>query len=251
MLQTSWWRFKDVPEIGTLLARSTERVKWDYRIHVALTLVMLWAEVARYHDAEKELRALHDVIRDASSKKATITVPLTELAIRIDYFQPAIDGRQGNWDAGLRQFGRYEPLYAPLLKEIRYRDLFDCARIDLLLGRNGSGDLDTARELAQRIGTDWKPETGFHPYHAPAVITARMHARLHLADARELLEKAIDFLDQEAQRLPYGIDEAYARIAASALAAGCNDVASSAMARFEEYHARRVAAAGELWGNPA
>ena len=249
LLQTMWWRFRDVHEIHKSLDWSCRNVGWDYRLHVALAWVLLWLEVDRYRDVDAELRTLHNSMRDATSKRSMVTVPLSELAIRLDYFQPVVDGRRGAWDAALRQFGQYESLYAPLLQEARYRDLFDCTRIDLLLGRANSGDVDVACDLAKRIGTDWIPETGFQPYHAPAVIRARLHARLRLADARPLLEDALRLLDHEATRLPYGIDEAYAKVAASAADASCDDLASRASARFEEYHSRRIAAAGELWGN--
>ncbi len=173
-------------------------------------------------------------------------VPRPEIAIRLDYFWASMDGRCGDWEGGLSRIDRHYPMYEMLLHEIRYRDLFTLAKIDLLLGRNQAADDDVANSLLEGIDPSWNPETGFQPYHAYAVISARVRARKRASDFARLLENALNFLDAEIEKWPFGLDVAFSRVAAAAAEIECSEAAGRAGDSAARYRARRTAAARDL-----
>jgi hypothetical protein len=247
-LQACWWRFEHAIEVIAAIKKSEDQVSWPYRAHVALSLALLWGEADRYDKAEAELRSVGDILSDAmlNRKASEVFVAQPEIAIRLDYFEAGMAGRRGAWETGLSRFQRRLAMYESPLQEPRYRDLFACARIDLLLGRNHTGDDDLALQLLEGAESTWKSEPGLQPYHCAIVCAARTYARKHFRAAAPSLERALDFLDAEALVWPYGIDVGFARVAQAAREVGNEKQEARARASSARYRAQRLEAARDL-----
>ena len=247
-LQACWWRFDGAAEVVAALKEIEPRLSWPFRTHASLALALLWSEGDRFDLAATELHSVDAILAQALLKQTTSQpyVPRPEIAIRLDYFAGSLAARRGTWTDGLAHLERHLPMYEPLLNEARYRDLFTFARIDLLLGRNAAGDFEAARALFEETADAWEPETGFQPCHTPAVTRARIHARENRADAPARLAEALDFLDAEAARWPYGVDVAFALLADAAAGFEDSAPAQRAAESAARYRAQRLAAAADL-----
>jgi len=249
--QITWWLFSDArrsARIGMDAAKRAEPLTEAAFLQVRSAL---WYLMERFDDARSDLQCALRIAdetnlrRQGASALPTHPRPSTQFACY--YMTAKVALAQKNWDEAFAAIDRAATL-TNVAKLPRYRQALDLLRIDTLLQRCVAADAETLHRLVVSLGEPSSVQGLLGWSDCVELARARHAVRVREADAQALLRRALNTVEENANRAPLDVDRAFTNLAQAASEIGDSIVANRAVARAAHYRAMRMAAAGADWG---
>jgi tetratricopeptide (TPR) repeat protein len=247
----TWWLFDEAAETARTGLEQSRRADPLEEARFLRARAALWYLLERFDEADAELQAALRIaygttVTQGSSALPIRPVPLIQFACH--YLEGKIAGARRDWDQVLATAEKAAAL-TNVAKLPRYNELLLLLRIDALLQRNRPNDNEAAHDLT----TSLSAPVATIPYvigwsDCVQLAQARDAARMRLPDAEIMLRRALNTLEENANRALLETDRAFLRLAEAATELGDSSVANHASARAKYYRSGRLAAAGALWG---
>lgn len=239
-----WWHFKTAAAASTLAIQIGPRVGWNAEVANLSAAARLWLLVGR-------LEVAHGMLEQARSHPQSrlrsgdvlLSMPLHEL--RVDFVLATVLTELGRLDEALEVAERCakHPLTA---SEPDIDNTLRMALLDILWRRNQPADRKRLPDLL-RILTDVRTTTGvLFGGNSPEIVRAIVSVRLGVAQAPELMSKAIDHSESAAAHKPFDCVRGFAKLAAAAVEAGLPELHARSERLREMYASRHATAVAEL-----
>jgi hypothetical protein len=205
----------------------------------------------RFEEAMSYVRTGLDITEDAAPPRHSglddATNPLPILRFAFHYMAAKIAAVRREWDAALESVGRAASA-SKVARLPQHREALSLLRIDVLLMRDGPGDSESARDLSASLRDATIAQGPIGWSDCVELARARVAARMRERTADMLLRRALNALEENADRFPLDADRAFSRLEVAASEYGDTRIGSAAGARSAHFRSQRIAAAGTTWG---
>lgn len=243
----TWWHFVDAIKAANLGIQVARRAGPIATVGAYLCTAELAFARDSFDEAETSLReARQNLDRAASGQQRLVEgsrrhVPSLRLAMSVLAAEIALTAHR--WDAAMLEADSMSTAPPQATRSIR-DGLMTMLRVEALLGRNASGDVEHADELVTMLAPISDVQDTVTWSRCAYLTIAEVSARTGSATAGVALVRALDAVEANARRTPLDADRAFAKLETAARICGDREVERRAALRRDHYHARRIAAAG-------
>jgi hypothetical protein len=251
-VQVMWWHFGDAAETAALGTHAAQRAGWVLEGAFHFTRGAMWYYLERFDDAQADFWKARDIAEDRQGERRWLIslagIDRLKLRFFTQYMLGVVAAARGQWDEAAHIA---QALAEAAISRSSYmvRNNVLNLWIDALLGRGGPEDAECAFELASSLHPDEYEQGSILDLSTCLDLArARVAARLRKPDSADLLTRAFETIERYAQLRPLEGDRAFAQLASACRDAALEPLESRATERCAYYRARRIAAAGALWG---
>jgi DNA-binding SARP family transcriptional activator/tetratricopeptide (TPR) repeat protein len=231
--QITWWLFSDAVDTARRGLEGARRVGSIFEASFLQVRGALWYALNRFDEAQSELQEAMRILGEQ---------PWPSLHFDCYYMTSKTAAARQQWDQALDAADRAGAL-TNVAKMPRRQQALSLLRVDLLLQRDGIGDGGTAHELTSALGDSTVGQGLIGWSDCVELARALDSTNMRISDAGAQLWRALNAVEENADRAPLDANRAFARLASAASATGDAAVANRATERSAHYESHRAAAA--------